>query len=448
VIEEYETVFGEGKGKKRVDLILVEDKSAGISLIQDLQRAHLPVRAYNPGRADKVQRLNIVANIIARGRVWIPESSQRKGYVRDWAEGFVSQICSFPETTHDDFVDTCVDSLTQVQMADGVKAIKDIKVGEMVMTPNGLRRVTAVHDNGMKEVWEVDGLLATAEHKVMTQDGWTRVDCLTQGVHNVYLYDGGMPWVSRQRVLWSKRLSSMGVGITATLKASIQRIAGTFPGLARGCIEMFGYITRGRYHRECTSITLTATLPTTTSQTLLASVGRNIGRSIEPASAQPISPNGNVLTWSGSETKHQNGTDQKKVGHGTKSTPKHLLQRPGVFRGSMRRLPSAVFGAAKKLFAKAPDVCFAGPDAKPPNQSSVLVSRVTNTRTMRHVFDLTVEGEHCYYANGMLVHNCSQALRYLRDAGWLEIDPPPDNDWDEDDYVDSGRVRRANPYAQ
>ncbi len=111
VIEEYETVFGEGKGKKRVDLILVEDKSAGISLIQDLQRAHLPVRAYNPGRADKVQRLNIVANIIARGRVWIPESSKRKGYVRDWAEGFVSQICSFPETTHDDYVDACTQAL-------------------------------------------------------------------------------------------------------------------------------------------------------------------------------------------------------------------------------------------------------------------------------------------------------------------------------------------------
>jgi predicted phage terminase large subunit-like protein len=111
VIEEYDTVFGEDREKKRVDLILVEDKSAGISLIQDLQRAHLPVRAYNPGKADKVQRLNIVANIIARGRVWIPESNTRPGYVRDWAEGFVSQICSFPETTHDDFVDSCTQAL-------------------------------------------------------------------------------------------------------------------------------------------------------------------------------------------------------------------------------------------------------------------------------------------------------------------------------------------------
>ena len=106
VIDEYDIVFGEGRNLKKVDLVLVEDKAAGIVLIQDLQRAHIPVRAYNPGNADKVQRLSIVANIVRAGRVYIPESSVRAGYVRDWAEGMISQICSFPEgTTHDEFVD-------------------------------------------------------------------------------------------------------------------------------------------------------------------------------------------------------------------------------------------------------------------------------------------------------------------------------------------------------
>jgi predicted phage terminase large subunit-like protein len=117
VINEYETVYGEGKDRKLVDLVLVEDKSAGISLIQDLQRAHLPVHAYNPGRADKVQRLSIVANIIKAGRVWVPESSNRRGFVRDWAEGMVSQICSFPEgTVHDEYVDC---------MSQGLRYLRD-----------------------------------------------------------------------------------------------------------------------------------------------------------------------------------------------------------------------------------------------------------------------------------------------------------------------------------
>jgi phage terminase large subunit-like protein len=117
VIAEYETVYGEGKDRKLVDLVLVEDKSAGISLIQDLQRAHLPVHAYNPGRADKVQRLSIVANIIKAGRVWVPESSNKRGFVRDWAEGMVSQICSFPEgVVHDEYVDC---------MSQGLRYLRD-----------------------------------------------------------------------------------------------------------------------------------------------------------------------------------------------------------------------------------------------------------------------------------------------------------------------------------
>jgi predicted phage terminase large subunit-like protein len=117
VLDEYEIVFGEGKDAKRVDLVLVEDKAAGIVLIQDLQRAHIPVRSYNPGNADKIQRLSIVANIIKAGKVYVPESTNRPGYVRDWAEAMVTQVCSFPNTTNDDFVDVMSMSLRYLRDA-------------------------------------------------------------------------------------------------------------------------------------------------------------------------------------------------------------------------------------------------------------------------------------------------------------------------------------------
>jgi len=111
VLEEWRVSYGEGKEAKRPDLILVEDKAAGISLIQELRQAHLPVRGYNPGKADKMQRLQITASIFTTGRVWLPESSARKGYVKDWAEGFLSQICSFPDSTHDDYVDSATQAI-------------------------------------------------------------------------------------------------------------------------------------------------------------------------------------------------------------------------------------------------------------------------------------------------------------------------------------------------
>ena len=111
VLEEWRVSYGEGKDAKRPDLILVEDKAAGISLVQELRQMHLPVRPWNPGNADKMTRLQITASIFTTGRVWLPESSVRKGYVKDWAEGFLSQLCSFPDSTHDDYVDSATQAI-------------------------------------------------------------------------------------------------------------------------------------------------------------------------------------------------------------------------------------------------------------------------------------------------------------------------------------------------
>lgn len=109
IIDEYKSLYGEPG--KRVDMVLVEDKASGISIIQDLQRAGIPCRAYNPGRADKVQRLHLVANVIARGRVYVPESMVHRGQPRDWAEPLVGQVCSFPEAQRDDLTDTLSQAL-------------------------------------------------------------------------------------------------------------------------------------------------------------------------------------------------------------------------------------------------------------------------------------------------------------------------------------------------
>lgn len=116
VIDDFkEVVYGAdndfAKGKK-ADLILMEDKSAGISLIQELRASGVPVQGYNPGRADKVQRLNIVAPLIAKGRVFIPEDAKRKGEFAEWAKRFIRQVCSFPEAKgHDDYVDSLSQAL-------------------------------------------------------------------------------------------------------------------------------------------------------------------------------------------------------------------------------------------------------------------------------------------------------------------------------------------------
>ena len=42
----------------------------------------------------------------------------------------------------------------------------------------------------------------------------------------------------------------------------------------------------------------------------------------------------------------------------------------------------------------------------------VLQSIVINEEKTEEVFDLLVDGQHEYFANGILVHNCLDALRY------------------------------------
>ena len=112
--DEYSEVYGNpdefGSGKK-VDLVLIENKPSGIALIQDLQQTRIPIRGYNPGSADKATRLNIVAPMIEKGLVFLPESGSVEGQPRSWIQPFVSEVCSFPLGRHDDYVDALSQAL-------------------------------------------------------------------------------------------------------------------------------------------------------------------------------------------------------------------------------------------------------------------------------------------------------------------------------------------------
>jgi predicted phage terminase large subunit-like protein len=108
-VEEYRCTYGDQEAK--VDMLLIEDKGSGIPLIQDLQRAGLPIRKYNPGRPDKVMRLHSVSHLVYNGRVYIPESKKVPGEFVSWAEDFIREVCAFPNSPHDEYVDCFSQSL-------------------------------------------------------------------------------------------------------------------------------------------------------------------------------------------------------------------------------------------------------------------------------------------------------------------------------------------------
>lgn len=104
-LKEFSYVYGPEPNERKPDVILIEDKGSGISLRQELQRAGLPVKPYNPGRADKLQRLHAVSHLPSHGLVEIPASSQDPTKFASWATPLINQLTEFPLTTHDDLVD-------------------------------------------------------------------------------------------------------------------------------------------------------------------------------------------------------------------------------------------------------------------------------------------------------------------------------------------------------
>lgn len=119
VLSDWHQVYGKTKNAKgrKPDNVLVENKSSGISIIQDLRTANVPVIPYNPGKMSKVARAHAVAAVHELDAIYILESSKEPGKFVTWARPFVDQVELFPNAEHDDYVDTYTQALTYMRDA-------------------------------------------------------------------------------------------------------------------------------------------------------------------------------------------------------------------------------------------------------------------------------------------------------------------------------------------
>ncbi len=86
--------------EERPDVVIIENKSAGVQLIQSLQASTtIPIEAFNPGRDSKVIRASAAQPTVKSKLCWLPKSA-------DWVEVFLSEHEKFPNDAHDDQVDT------------------------------------------------------------------------------------------------------------------------------------------------------------------------------------------------------------------------------------------------------------------------------------------------------------------------------------------------------
>jgi predicted phage terminase large subunit-like protein len=105
------------------DAFIVEKKSSGTPLYQELRRMGIMVQEYTPVRGSKnnpntkFARLNSVADIVKSGIVWIPQ--------KRWAEELVEEVAGFPAAPNDDQVDCLIMSLMRFRQGGFIRLPSD-----------------------------------------------------------------------------------------------------------------------------------------------------------------------------------------------------------------------------------------------------------------------------------------------------------------------------------
>jgi predicted phage terminase large subunit-like protein len=100
------------------DSFMVEKKSNGAALYQELRRMGVPIGEFTPGKGqDKISRVNAVSDLFAAGIVWAPQ--------RRWAQEVIEECNDFPSGANDDLVDSTTLALLRFRQGGFIRLPSD-----------------------------------------------------------------------------------------------------------------------------------------------------------------------------------------------------------------------------------------------------------------------------------------------------------------------------------
>jgi predicted phage terminase large subunit-like protein len=100
------------------DAFIVEKKSNGAALYQEMRRMGVPIGEFTPGKGqDKISRVNAVSDLFSSGIVWAPD--------RRWAQEVVEECNDFPSGSHDDLVDSTTLALLRFRQGGFIRLPSD-----------------------------------------------------------------------------------------------------------------------------------------------------------------------------------------------------------------------------------------------------------------------------------------------------------------------------------
>lgn len=321
----------------------------------------------------------------------------------------------------------CLAAGTKVITDRGPRAIEAIKHGDYVLTRAGYKKVLWAGVSGKnRRVYRINSesgksIKATAEHLVFTARGFIPVSELKKGD------------VLIEAKTWQKSCTHMAAHGADTRKARAEATGSISKAAADICTILYGNCFTDSEQKAKSYITLTEIAKTTPLK--IWKRLRSMSIWLKGTLLQKKGKSGSGGFWRKYAPKPPCGTKARKAKNGTKNMPKKAV--------------------LENLFMKTKNVCFAllnfnlktvsknsvatnanphGDAKKKPTTSNIsariaerilwqtntqkgffAASRVQNITPLnveKQVYDLSVEEQHEFFANGILVHNCIDATRY------------------------------------
>lgn len=300
----------------------------------------------------------------------------------------------------------CFIGSTKVLTKNGLMEIKNVKEGDFVFNSGGYNKVLEKFNNGFKKTIELSiqldtclvSLQCTEDHKIKTSIGWVKAKNLTEK-HIIYISERN-----------------------------------TIVGQEKGCTELFGSSIMGKYLKDTTYTILTMIKKIIQSKTLNWLRQKSTGLITQKYITKTIL---SLLlkTWQRIKINVGHGISpmQESSNIGNKlsklvlgilpmgiKNAKYAIKNIWQTRLFKSFAPTIVNHSLEDCQVLTMKKDYARNVRKSLNAINIreanIVKVVVQEKGIEQVFDLMIENTHEYFANGILVHNCIDPMRYLATA--------------------------------
>jgi predicted phage terminase large subunit-like protein len=418
-------------------LIGVEQTQYQAAVIQELSRTtKLPVRGIRPDK-DKLTRF---MPLLTRYEQRLVRHDPAK--VPAW---FVEELLSFPEGQHDD---GCLVAGTIIETLRGLIPIELVCVGDMVLTRKGYKPVLASGmTNANARVVRAlfsDGrsITGTGNHPVMSGNTWIELEKtanldIVSVCYSVHLLGS----ICKARLSITKAFGSIARLAERFIDRAHQKGSAAWVICTRKSIK-----TNSALFQSTIESFISMVIPKTTLSKTLNCLRHAITPiSILPTVRREVNLLCNLNTLQRFAAKQANGIGVKMVAHGTASmvqglgkTEKHttiparyvarflapvmlalraialplVIKNTSDWRARIEWLKKHALSAVVFLWRKRNRFI-----------ARVHVQSVSVIETSAAVYNLSVDGEHEYFANGVLVHNCDASAHAFRTLAMIDAKP-------------------------